>query len=1338
MRTAVLSKRWGRFMRESNKKKLFKKATVYALSFLMAFGPFMSSAYAAEAASQLADAESYYIDADGNATDADGNPVDLESILSGAESADSEEAVDESASDATSVEFGEAVEYVYVESTMVGGGETQNIVVGASEAMQAKGVVSMAIELVNTDTGVAIDVESSDSADGAYLFSHEFTDEDAGAYSLQKISFACEDGTYETDMASADITSVSVDEDENVDVNGEVETVETDATESGVAHYGFDVVRADTAAALREANEQSEDGEVNALTVTEDGDLVAASSVEEAIANSGADTEELAVADESIDVTQEEFETLSEEALVEQEAAPDETGVVADTTEANAETPVESVDAGEVEGAEVETTAPAAEVLDDDGEVVGTYGDNPVFVFFSNVWQGVRGLFSAIFMPTKAYAAVSAAPENYLVVAIDPGHGGSDSGATGNGLYEKNLTLSISNYMKAKLANYTGVSTYMTRTGDTYVGLQERVDNAVAMGADVFVSVHINSGGGYGVEVYVPNNSSYLKDSVAVPGQQLGSKVLANLVKLGFTNRGTKYDVYESNGNKLYYPDGSRADAFAVIRYSRAAGIPGILVECGFIDNSSDAAKLKQTSYQKSMGEAIADGVVSQYGLVTASSAKSSSLVGVTANVAKLGWLTQVYDQKVAGTTGKSFALYGLQVQLQNAAASAGGVQYRVNSGTGWQSWVSNGATAGTAGTGSPLQAIQIQLTGDAASKYDIYYRVHVANIGWMGWTKNGASAGTSGYGNQVEAVQVTVVSKGAVAPGSTASSFMDKGTSSGPSIVYTSHYQNRGWIAEANDGASSGTAGSGLRLEALKASVSNSVGGGVQLRAHVQNVGWQNWTTDTAGTTGKALRIEAIQAKLTGEMANQYDLYYRVYVQGSGWLGWAKNGESAGTQGLCKQIESVQMQLVKKGGSAPSGSGSAFLYAEVSYQAHVQNVGWQSAASNGGTAGTSGKGLRMEALKINLGSNITDQYSGSIQYRAHVQNIGWQGWVSNGALAGTSGKGLRMEAVQIKLTGDVANAYDVYYRAHVQNVGWQNWVKNGETAGTEGRSLRIEAIEIKLVKKTTSSTTTTTTTTTTNPLVLSAPTASATTVSKGTTVTWTKNVSGDTTGATYTYLYRRGTTGTTTRTSTASLKATEAGMYQVAVEAVQNGKTTTSAWTTIQVTSEPIMGTSKVTKDKMKTYWESVYKSRGYTYPSVYASKGAATLSDFIDQAYAQAEKEGVRADVLLAQIALETNWLQFGGDVKADQCNFGGIGATGNGNSGNTFSSVSEGLLASVQHLKAYGSSEALKTECVDPRFKYVTRNSAPYVEQLAGKWASDADYGIKIDNILNAFYA
>ena len=210
---------------------------------------------------------------------------------------------------------------------------------------------------------------------------------------------------------------------------------------------------------------------------------------------------------------------------------------------------------------------------------------------------------------------------------------------------------------------------------------------------------------------------------------------------------------------------------------------------------------------------------------------------------------------------------------------------------------------------------------------------------------------------------------------------------------------------------------------------------------------------------------MEAVRLKLTGELAEHYDIYYRVHSQSYGWLGWAKNGEIAGTAGLAKRMEAIQIKLVEKGGKAPGTSEKHYVSNQgVFYQSHVQTYGWQTWKQNGETSGTSGQAKRLEAIKIKLQKM---KVSGNIEYQSHVQTYGWEkSWKKNGQLSGTSGKAKRLEAVKIRLTGEMKNKYDVYYRVHAQSYGWLGWAKNGEKAGTEGLAKRLEAIQIVLVEK--------------------------------------------------------------------------------------------------------------------------------------------------------------------------------------------------------------------------------------------------------------------------------
>lgn len=90
---------------------------------------------------------------------------------------------------------------------------------------------------------------------------------------------------------------------------------------------------------------------------------------------------------------------------------------------------------------------------------------------------------------------------------------------------------------------------------------------------------------------------------------------------------------------------------------------------------------------------------------------------------------------------------------------------------------------------------------------------------------------------------------------------------------------------------------------------------GNIEYRAHVQNIGWQEWVKNgkVAGTTGKSLSIEAVEIKLTGNLAKHYDVVYRAHVQSKGWLDWVKSGECAGTTGEALHLEALEVRLVEK-----------------------------------------------------------------------------------------------------------------------------------------------------------------------------------------------------------------------------------------------------------------------------------------------------------------------------------------------------------------------------------------------------------------------------------------
>lgn len=189
----------------------------------------------------------------------------------------------------------------------------------------------------------------------------------------------------------------------------------------------------------------------------------------------------------------------------------------------------------------------------------------------------------------------------------------------------------------------------------------------------------------------------------------------------------------------------------------------------------------------------------------------------------------------------------------------------------------------------------------------------------------------------------------------------------------------------------------------------------------------------------------------------------------------------------------------------------------------------------------------------------------------------------------------------------------------------------------------------------------------------------------------------------------------------------------QTAADDTESEESTASSEEAIADGQYPIMGNSSVTAEQLAAY----FKSSGAEYPAEELAKGGADSIERFCRIYCEeAAAEGVRPEVAFVQAMKETAWLQYGGDAKIEQFNFAGIGTTGGGVPGYSYADVRTGIRAQIQHLKAYATEDVLAQECVDDRYEYVKKGSAPYVEWLGQKenpqgtgWATDENYGYSI---------
>ena len=194
---------------------------------------------------------------------------------------------------------------------------------------------------------------------------------------------------------------------------------------------------------------------------------------------------------------------------------------------------------------------------------------------------------------------------------------------------------------------------------------------------------------------------------------------------------------------------------------------------------------------------------------------------------------------------------------------------------------------------------------------------------------------------------------------------------------------------------------------------------GTISYQAHMRGFGWGNWQSDglMVGSTGQNRRIEALHIKPVGETN------VVVHMKGIG------NKEYKN-----RRLEAIRI----------TGKESFYLY-----RVHQKSIGWSEWANNGEWAGTTGKGLQMEALEIK---------KSMFSVEPHVQSKGWvdYGTITKDTIIGTVGEKKRIECLCFE--------GDFEYRVHIQNSGWTDWTRADgvATLGTVGQELRIEAIQFR------------------------------------------------------------------------------------------------------------------------------------------------------------------------------------------------------------------------------------------------------------------------------------
>ena len=298
--------------------------------------------------------------------------------------------------------------------------------------------------------------------------------------------------------------------------------------------------------------------------------------------------------------------------------------------------------------------------------------------------------------------------------------------------------------------------------------------------------------------------------------------------------------------------------------------------------------------------------------------------ISYRAHVADIGWQDFVGSNSIAGTTGQYKGMEALEINLQNAGNAK--IRYRAHvADIGWMDAVEADSIegtkeVGTTGKAKSMEAIEIVLEG--LDNYEVEYRAHVQDIGWQGWVKQGEVAGTTGKAKRIEALQIKLVKKEVDEEGI---------------LTYKPHVADIGWktfkvaggeeeLQVSNPSADkiAGTTGQYKGLEALEINFDAPEGTTLKYRAHVADIGWQdfviadnNKNTKFVGTTGQYKSIEAIQIVVEG--LEDYEIKYRAHVSSIGWMNWVTastsseiaQGNFAGTTGKSLQVEAIEIIIV-------------------------------------------------------------------------------------------------------------------------------------------------------------------------------------------------------------------------------------------------------------------------------------------------------------------------------------------------------------------------------------------------------------------------------------------
>uniref|UniRef100_UPI0025C34774 DNRLRE domain-containing protein n=1 Tax=Clostridium sp. UBA4548 TaxID=1946361 RepID=UPI0025C34774 len=386
-------------------------------------------------------------------------------------------------------------------------------------------------------------------------------------------------------------------------------------------------------------------------------------------------------------------------------------------------------------------------------------------------------------------------------------------------------------------------------------------------------------------------------------------------------------------------------------------------------------------------------------------------------NIEKMGIKTVNGNDSILGTIGQNLGLESLSISLTDVPAGMH-IKYQAHvQELGWQNWVSDGATAGTIGQGLRMEAVRIKLEG-APIGYIVQYQVNVQGIGWMNPVTDGELSGTTGQGLKIEAIKIKVVKlRNSYKYDANSNLGYKQDFINEVNYLYSYDLSNRlTKVDESNGNYTAYGYDNNNNTNRITEKITDKIyttnyGFDKDNRANsvTYNKGVESNISYSYDTLGRLKNKGIVLGSSTYNTSYNYrkgtvsntNLSYQGLVQSQGWQDPVSNGAECGTTGKQLALQGIKVSIT-----------NAIPGMRVKYKAHISNVGWESDWLYDGTQ-SGDTANNIEAIQVIL-EGAPEGYH--IQYQVHVAEIGWMDPVVDGAIAGTTGKSLSVEGIKINL----------------------------------------------------------------------------------------------------------------------------------------------------------------------------------------------------------------------------------------------------------------------------------------------------------------------------------